>query len=101
MLKALTLGETHGYGIGARIQQLADDMLRVEEGTLYPALYRIEQRLDRQRMGHVRKQSPGALLPLTRAGRKQLGIEAAVDHLTSPSPSHAGHHRLMREGDTI
>jgi DNA-binding PadR family transcriptional regulator len=43
VLKALSLGETHGYGVGQRIQALADDMLRVEEGTLYPALYRIEQ----------------------------------------------------------
>lgn len=34
----------HGYGIGQRIQQLAQDMLQVEEGTLYPALYRIENR---------------------------------------------------------
>jgi PadR family transcriptional regulator PadR len=40
VLKALSLGETHGYGVGLRIAQLADDMLRVEEGTLYPALYR-------------------------------------------------------------
>lgn len=43
VLKALSLGTMHGFGIGQRIQQLADDMLRVEEGTLYPALYRIEQ----------------------------------------------------------
>src|SRR5437870_784698 len=44
VLKALSLGPMHGYGIGQRIQQLAQDMLQVEEGTLYPALYRIENR---------------------------------------------------------
>src|SRR3712207_8944726 len=40
VLKALSLGPMHGYGVGQRIQQLAEDMLTVEEGTLYPALYR-------------------------------------------------------------
>ena len=44
VLKALSLGPMHGYGIGQRIQQLAEDMLQIEEGTLYPALYRIEQK---------------------------------------------------------
>ena len=44
ILKALSLGPMHGYGVGQRIQQLAEEMLKVEEGTLYPALYRIEQR---------------------------------------------------------
>jgi DNA-binding PadR family transcriptional regulator len=44
ILKALSLDQMHGYGIGQRIRQLAEEMLTVEEGTLYPALYRIEQR---------------------------------------------------------
>jgi hypothetical protein len=44
VLKALSLGPMHGYGVGQRIGQLAEEMLKVEEGTLYPALYRIEQR---------------------------------------------------------
>ncbi len=44
VLKALSLGEMHGYGIGQRLKQLADNMLQIEEGSLYPALYRIEQR---------------------------------------------------------
>ncbi len=44
VLKALSLGPMHGYGIGQRIQQLAKGMLQIEEGTLYPALYRIENR---------------------------------------------------------
>jgi len=43
ILKALSLGPRRGYGIGQRIMQMSDDALRVEEGSLYPALYRIER----------------------------------------------------------
>ena len=42
VLKALQLGPLHGYAIGQRISQFGEDVLRVEEGTLYPALYRLE-----------------------------------------------------------
>ena len=41
--KALSLGPLHGYGIGQRIMQMSEDVLRVEEGSLYPALYRVER----------------------------------------------------------
>jgi DNA-binding PadR family transcriptional regulator len=44
ILKALSLGPLHGYGIIQRISQLSDEMLTVEQGSLYPAVYRIEQR---------------------------------------------------------
>jgi hypothetical protein len=43
ILKALSLGPLHGYGVGQRIMQMSEDALRVEEGSLYPALYRIER----------------------------------------------------------
>ena len=42
VLKALSLGPLHGYAIGQRISQFAEDLLRVEEGSLDPALYRLE-----------------------------------------------------------
>ena len=42
VLKALAHGPMHGYGVGLRIEQLSEDMLKVEEGSLYPALYRLE-----------------------------------------------------------
>ena len=74
----------HGYGIGVRIQQLADDMLRVEEGTLYPALYRIEQNgsIDSE-WGTSENNRRARFYSLTRAGRKQLGIEESHwAHLT-------------------
>src|SRR5215210_7555803 len=44
ILKSLSLGELHGYGIIQRIRQLSDEMLNVEQGSLYPAVYRIEQK---------------------------------------------------------
>jgi len=78
VLKALSLGPMHGYGIGVRIQQLADDMLRVEEGTLYPALYRIEQKSwIESEWGTSENNRRARFYSLTRAGRKQLGIEEA------------------------
>ena len=44
ILKALSLGALHGYGVGQRIAQISGDALKVEEGSLYPGLYRLEQR---------------------------------------------------------
>jgi PadR family transcriptional regulator PadR len=76
VLKALSLGPTHGYGVGQRIQRLAEDLLNVEEGTLYPALYRIEQAgwIDSE-WGVSENNRRARFYRLTRAGRKQLGIE--------------------------
>ena len=44
ILKALSLGALHGYGVGQRIAQISGDALKVEKGSLYPGLYRLEQR---------------------------------------------------------
>ena len=44
ILKSLALGEMHGFGISSRIQQLSDDALQVQQGSLYPALHRLEKR---------------------------------------------------------
>ena len=76
VLKALSLGPTHGYGVGQRIQRLAADLLNVEEGTLYPALYRIEQAgwIDSE-WGLSENNRRARFYRLTRAGRKQLGIQ--------------------------
>jgi PadR family transcriptional regulator, regulatory protein PadR len=43
VLKSLSTGPNHGYDIAMRIHQLSDDVLRIEEGSLYPALYRMEE----------------------------------------------------------
>ena len=76
VLKALSLGPMHGFGIGQRIQQLAEDMLTVEEGTLYPALYRIEERgWIKSEWGASENNRRARFYKLTRAGRKQLQME--------------------------
>ena len=78
ILRALSLGELHGYGVIQRIRQLSDEMLNVEQGSLYPALYRIEQkgwvsaRCDIHDTGREAK-----FYKLTRTGRKQLETEEA------------------------
>ena len=76
VLKALSLGPMHGFGIGQRIRQLAEDMLMVEEGTLYPALYRIEERgWIKSEWGASENNRRARFYKLTRAGRKQLQVE--------------------------
>jgi PadR family transcriptional regulator, regulatory protein PadR len=76
VLKALSLGPMHGYGVGQRIQQTSDDVLRVEEGSLYPALYRIEQQgWIESEWGVSDNNQRAKFYKLTRKGRKQLQIE--------------------------
>lgn len=84
VLKALSLGAMHGYGIGQRIQQLAKEMLQVEEGTLYPALYRIEGRgWIESEWGLSDNNRRARFYKLTRAGRKQLAVEESQwEHLS-------------------
>ena len=84
VLKALSLGSMHGYGIGQRIQQLAENMLTVEEGTLYPALYRIEERgWIESEWGASENNRRARFYKLTRAGRKQLQVEESNwEHLS-------------------
>jgi hypothetical protein len=50
VLKTLSWGTTHGYGIARWIQHVTDDMLRAEEGSLYPALHRLEKRGSKSRL---------------------------------------------------
>ena len=76
ILKALSLGPLHGYGVIQRIRQLSGEMLNVEQGSLYPALYRIEQRgWVTSRWGVNETGRRAKFYTLTRAGRKQLTVE--------------------------
>jgi transcriptional regulator len=76
ILKALSLGPLHGYGVGQRIMQMSEDALRVEEGSLYPALYRIErQGWITAEWGVSENNLRAKFYKLTRAGRKQLHVE--------------------------
>ena len=73
VLRILSRGPHHGYGIAADIQTLSDDLLRVEEGSLYPALHRMEQlgwiSAEWQLTANNRR---ARIYRLTRAGEKQL-----------------------------
>jgi PadR family transcriptional regulator len=76
ILKALAAGQMHGYGVGQRIEQMAEDMLRVEEGSLYPALYRLEERgWIRSEWGKSDNNRRARFYALTPAGRRRLGVE--------------------------
>ncbi|HEX5707555.1 MAG TPA: PadR family transcriptional regulator [Pyrinomonadaceae bacterium] len=76
ILKALSHGAMHGYGVGQRITQMAEELLRVEEGSLYPALYRLEERgLIASEWGTSENNRRARFYKLTAAGRRQLGVE--------------------------
>ena len=76
ILKALSLGAMHGYGVGQRIMQMSEEVLRVEEGSLYPALYRIEQQgWIESEWGVSENNQRAKFYKLTRAGRRQLEVE--------------------------
>ena len=76
ILKALSHGPMHGYGVGQRITQLAQELLEVEEGSLYPALYRLEERgWIKSDWGASENNRRARFYKLTAAGRKQLKVE--------------------------
>ncbi|MBA3714401.1 MAG: PadR family transcriptional regulator [Pyrinomonadaceae bacterium] len=78
ILKALSLGALHGYGVIQRIRQMSGEMLEVEQGSLYPALYRIEQRGWVSSKWEVNETGRRAkFYALTRVGRRQLEAEEA------------------------
>ena len=71
-----TLGPLHGYGIALRIQQLSDDMLQLNQGTLYPALLRLEQKgWISSEWGESENKRRARFYSLTKPGRKQLREE--------------------------
>jgi transcriptional regulator len=79
VLKTLdALGPLHGYGIAMRIQQVSEDLLKLNQGTLYPALLRLEQHgWINSKWGVSENNRKAKYYSLTRAGRKQLAAEAA------------------------
>jgi PadR family transcriptional regulator len=79
VLKTLdALGPQHGYGIAMRIQQVSEDLLKLNQGTLYPALLRLEQRgWINSKWGVSENNRKAKYYSLTRAGRKQLAAEEA------------------------
>ena len=78
ILKTLTIQPMHGYGIAQHLQRLSEDVIRVEEGSLYPALQRMRQK------GWIRAEwrltpnnQRARYYTVTRAGRRRLGNEQA------------------------
>ncbi len=79
VLKTLdSMGPMHGFGIALRIQQVSDELLQLNQGTLYPALLRIEQRgWIASKWGVSENNRKAKYYSLTHAGRKQLEQEVA------------------------
>jgi transcriptional regulator len=85
LLHVLSLQPLHGYAIAQRVQQITRDAVRVNQGSLYPALHRLEQK--RWLKAEWRQSETGReakFYTLTKAGRKQLAVEkASWDRLTT------------------
>jgi transcriptional regulator len=77
ILKIVALGPIHGYGISQRIQQITSDVLQVQQGSLYPALHRLEKRGWLQAEWRASESNRQAkFYTLSAIGRKQLREEA-------------------------
>ena len=76
ILKALSHGQQHGYGVARWIEARSDEVVQVEEGSLYPALYRMERRgwLESE-WGVSELNRKAKLYAITRTGRAQLALE--------------------------
>lgn len=78
ILKAVSLGKLHGYGVLLRIEQISGGALQIQQGALYPALYRLEhQGLIESEWGTSDNNRRAKYYRLTRTGRSRLGEETA------------------------
>ena len=78
ILKAVSLGPLHGYGVLLRIQQISQNRLQIQQGSLYPALYRLEhQGLISSEWGESENKRKAKYYRLTAAGRRRLHEETA------------------------
>ncbi len=76
ILRTLALEPQHGWGISERVQQMSSDVLRIQQGSLYPALHRLERRgWIKARWGTSDNNRRAKYYDLTRSGRKQLATE--------------------------
>ncbi len=76
ILKAVSLGPLHGYGVLLRIQQISDERLEIQQGSLYPALYRLEhQGLISSEWGESDNKRKAKFYRLTGPGRRRLQTE--------------------------
>ncbi len=76
ILKAISLGPLHGYGVLLRIQQISGDKLQIQQGSLYPALYRLEhQGLIESEWGESDNRRKAKYYSLTTSGQRRLRAE--------------------------
>jgi PadR family transcriptional regulator PadR len=76
ILRVLSTGPLHGFAIAERIYALSSDILKVEEGSLYPSLYRMQRKgWVEPEWGHSDKGRPAKFYTLTKEGRHQLATE--------------------------
>src|ERR1051326_1121395 len=76
ILRTLSLDPQHGWGIAERVQQMSSEVLRIQQGSLYPALHRLERRgWIKARWGTSDNNRRARYYELTKAGRKQLETE--------------------------
>jgi transcriptional regulator len=89
ILKSLQLQPLHGWGISKRLRQLSQDLLQINQGSLYPALYRLEDRkLVAATWGISQEGRRAKFYRLTARGRKRLESERADWHLFSGAVAH-------------
>ncbi len=90
ILRTLALEPLHGWGVSERVQQMSRDVLRIQQGSLYPALHRLERKgLIKARWGTSDQNRRAKYYELTRTGRRQLEMQtsdwakltAAVAHI--------------------
>jgi len=76
ILRTLSLGPRHGWAISERVQQLSSDALRIQQGSLYPALHRLERRgLIKAHWGTTENNRRAKYYELSKKGREQLQVE--------------------------
>ena len=76
ILRTLALGPQHGWAISERVQQVSSDVLRIQQGSLYPALHRLERRgWIKAEWGTSENNRRAKYYELTRSGKKQLEVE--------------------------
>ena len=85
ILRTLALGAQHGWAISERVQQLSSDVLRIQQGSLYPALHRLDRRgLIKARWGTSENNRRAKYYELSKSGRQQLEVETdAWEKLTA------------------
>ena len=79
ILKTLALGPQHGWAISERVQQISSDVLKIQQGSLYPALHRLERRgWIKAHWGASENNRRAKFYQLTKSGRKQLEMEEST-----------------------